>query len=172
MVDHIRSLASQDDVVNNMDFLGKCSMFLFLLFNLNSLDAMDLYLENHLGLCPTSSCFSISQGWTISSVWGGTPSPLHSITFPHHPCSIPLQHPNMRRSTSCPIVAPQEPTIEGLVVATQEPTVRTIKGLVVATQEPTIRVKEGIVVAPQEPTTKQDKPKTLLKRRTCQLFFF
>jgi hypothetical protein len=33
-------------------------MLLSLFFNNDSLGAMDLYLENHLGLCPISSFFS------------------------------------------------------------------------------------------------------------------
>jgi hypothetical protein len=80
----------------------------------------------------------------------------------------------MRRSTSFPIVAPQERIIEGLVVATQKPTIRTIKGIVSATQKPIVRVKEELLLIykNQKQATDRDKPKTMLKRRTCHSIFF
>jgi len=60
-------------------------MLLFILFNLSSLDVIDLYLESHLGLYPTSSCFSISQGLKISSIRGRN---TISFTFAHHPIHL------------------------------------------------------------------------------------
>jgi hypothetical protein len=55
-------------------------MLLSLIFNHDSLGAMDLYLENHLGICLTSPFF-FSWGCEIYLVWGGI---FHWLTYPKH----------------------------------------------------------------------------------------